>query len=339
MWPIKENSQQRQSYSISAFQPLPPSDISANSPSLATSKPMAPTRIARIQKLKTMVTKIKIVLLFLFVLGLMSTHASSRLTPISVSKYWDKGVLTDYVTEINTLLLPSSYSFAYIVTPSFRPEYSLAGVADTLIIRNAEQKIWSIDKPNTVSIKEYKLQLSPAIIDSIGELFESAVLSSSYLSESYGCDGTIYVFISNDFTARCWSPIKGSNCRKLVDLADSICKAVELHDSNLIVRNLNSISELHQTFKALYDEKPVGNLILLDNNDGEYTSFRGYHFVEFLCITFIVFIIIGIVGFIILLCSKKRRKYWWIPLLAAILLCVTMYAIAHFYMTLNSISW
>lgn len=71
-----------------------------------------------------------------------------------------------------------------------------------------------------------------------------------------GCDGTTFVFISWPYTAKCWSPTKDSNCKRLVALADSICKAVELNDSMLIKRNLNKISELHQTFKALYIEKP-----------------------------------------------------------------------------------
>lgn len=313
-----------------------------------------------IRQLTKTISKTAISLLLVFVWGLTGAHAQSRLTPISGAVYWGKGMLNNYDTEINRLLLPSSYRFAYIVEPSFSTEYCLVGDDNNLILKKAEQKVWSVintasikvidndsiveikpnDKPQKVSIKEYQLQISPTIVDSISNLIESAVLTSSYFSDALGCDGTTFVFISWPYTAKCWSPTKDSNCKRLVALADSICKAVELNDSMLIKRNLNKISELHQTFKALYIEKPSEEYpYLLDNPDGEYKHFRGNHFVAYLVITFLFFIIVGIVGSIIILCSKKRRKYWWMPLLAAILLCVVLYAIAYFYMTLNSISW
>lgn len=280
-------------------------------------------------------------LLFVFVWGLMGIHAQSRLTPISGAIYWGKGDLTDYETELNSVFLPYNYRFAYIVRPSFRQEYCLVGLRDSLILKKAETQIWPVLESKTVSVKEYKLHVSSSIFDSISDLFESATLSSSYLSHDQGCDGTTYVFISWFYTAECWSPRKGSNCRKLVDLTDTICKAVEQHDSMLIKKNLNKISELHHTFKTLYNQKPSdeNSLSPLNIPDGDNTHFRGYHFIAFLCITSIFFILIGIVGSIILLCIRKRRKYWWISLLAAILICVAIHAIAYFYMRLNSISW
>lgn len=292
------------------------------------------------RQLTKTISKTAISFLLVFAWGLTNAHAQSRLTPISGAIYWDKDIFNDYVTEINHVLLKSSYRFAYIAEPSFRPEYSLVGTKNTLILRKAEQKIWSIEKPRKVSIKEYQLQLSPAVMDSIDNLFKSAVVTSSYLCDIDGCDGTTYNFVSWPYTAECWSPDDNTNCGKLVALADSICKAVELQDSSLVKSYLKAISELHQTFKAMYHEKPMeDNPYLLDNAEGEYTHFQGDHFVAYLIITSLFFIVVGIIGLIILLCGKKRRKYWWIPLLTAILLCVTLFAIAYFYMTLNSISW
>lgn len=280
-----------------------------------------------------------LLLLFVFGWGLTDAHAQSRLTPISGAIYWGKGDLTDYETELNSVFLPYNYRFAYIVRPSFRQEYCLVGLRDSLILKKAETKIWPVLESKKVSVKEYKLHISSSIFDSISDLFESATLSSSYLSAEEGCDGTTYDFISWYYTAECWSPREGSNCRKLVDLTDTICKAVEQHDSMLIKRNLNKISELHHTFKNLYNQKPSdeNSLRPLNNPDGYNTHFRGYHFVTFLCITFIFFILVGIIGSIILLCSKKRRKNWWIPLLAAILICVVVWGIAYSFITINSI--
>lgn len=310
----------------------------------------------------------------LLVWGGMSAYAQSRLTPISAAFYWDKDELTDYYVEVKRLLLPFyKYNFAYIVTPSFRLEYSLVGIDDsTLVVRKAEQRIYltlnrsietihfdiengeiraiettpvkdTKDKPINVSVKEYQLHVSPTIMESIDKLFTSAVVSSSYLCGNQGCDGTDYIFIldGDQYTAKCWSPGEGSNCRKLVNLADSIVKAVELHDSMLIKNNLDNITKLHQTFEDLYKKKHsfIDYLFSSDNHNGTYTHFRGEHFVAFLCITIIIFILIGIVGLIILLCNQKTKKCWWIPLLAAILISTVIILIAYLYLKLNAISW
>ena len=308
----------------------------------------------------------------LLVWGGMSTYAQSRLTPISAVTYWDRDGLSDYPVELKRLLLPSSYRFAYIVAPSFRTEYSLVCKDDsTLILRKAEQRISlavnqntietisfdietgeiktkesssvkdTIETPINVPIKEFQLHVSPTILESIDKLFTSAVVTSSYLCMPDGCDGTTYIFISGRFTAKCWSPGEGSNCRKLVNLADSIVKAVELHDSMMINNNLNNIIELGQTFEDLYKKKHsfIDYLFSSDNHNGTYTHFRGEHFVAFLCITIIIFILIGIVGLIILLCNQKTKKCWWIPLLSAILISTVIILIAYLYLKLNAISW
>ena len=205
-----------------------------------------------------MATKNKTMLLFVFVWGIIIAHAQSRLTPSSLVTYGGNGILANYYTKLDSLLLPSSYyKFAYIVIPSFRPEYSLIGTKDnTLILRKTEEQIWSCSEPHAVSIKEYQLHVSPAMIDSISNLFKSAVVTPSYLSEIEGLDGTTYIFISGHYTAECWEPVKNTNCGMLVALSDAICKAVEQNDSTLIENNLNSIIELHHTFKNLYNEKP-----------------------------------------------------------------------------------
>lgn len=286
------------------------------------------------------VKRVIISLLLVFVLGLMNAHAQSRLTPISGAIYYGKGDLTDYEVEINSLLLPSYYRFAYIVKPSFHTEYSLVGTGDgdSLILRKAEIKIWPLDKPKKVSVKEYKLQVSPAISDSISNLFKSAVLSSSYLSHKDGVDGTTFVFISWPYTAECHSPFENSNCGKLVALADSICKAVELHNSRFILDCLKDINQLHFTFKTLYNEKPSEeNTYVWDNSENKSTHFQGNHFIIFLFFTFLFFIIIGILSSITLLFNKKRRMYWWIPLLVTIILCIVIGGIAYSLIAINSI--
>jgi hypothetical protein len=200
-----------------------------------------------------------VIVLFVLIFGFMSAHAQTRLTPISGAVFYGKGILTDYDTELNSLLLPSSFRFAYIVRPSFTPEYSLVGVNDsTLILRKAKQQIWrQMNKHEKVSIKEYQLQISPAIMDSISKLFKLAVLTSSYRDKFEGLDGTYYNFIVGSHTAECWSPTAGTNCGKLVALANSICEAVEQQDNMLIKRNMNLISELHHTFKTLYNREAL----------------------------------------------------------------------------------
>lgn len=284
----------------------------------------------------------KIVLLFVFVCSLMNAHAQTRLSPISGSIYYGQGELTDYELELNKLLLPSYYRFAFIVQPSFKAEYSLVGTDDgkSLILRKADKPIWPLDKPYKVTIKEYKLQIPKAVSDSISKLFESAVRSSSYLCEALGDDGTTFVFISWPNTAECWSPFAGSNCGKLVDLAYSICNAVELQDRKQIEGYMNQITELHHTFKAMYNEKPTDEIgYKIDYDEDDTTHFQDYHFIEIMFYSFLSIIIIGVICSIIFLCSKKRRKYWWVPLLIALLICVVFFGVAYFYITINSIDF
>lgn len=191
------------------------------------------------------IKRIALSFLFVFVGGLMRAQAQSRLTPGSLVEYGGKGVLANYYNKIDSLLLPSSYyKFAHIVLPSFSPEYSLFGTKDnTLILRKAEQNIWYNYLENkNVSIKEYQLQVSPEIFDTISNLIESAVLTSSYLYDELGNDGTTFVFISGRYSAKCWSPAPKSNCGKLVAITDTICKAVEQNDSTLIEDNLSNIT-------------------------------------------------------------------------------------------------
>lgn len=285
--------------------------------------------------------------LFVFILNLTYVHAQSRLTPIDGTIFYGEGVHTDYLERLKSLLLPRYYKFAYVVTPSFYPEYSLIGTdeGDSLILRKAENcSIWSDltantnnkKKANKVSIKEYKLHVSSAVLDSISVLFNSAVLSSSYISRTEGCDGTTYTFISWPHTAECWSPSDSSNCGKLVAIAETICKAVMQQDSKSIQNCLKDVSLLHNTFTTLYDKKPTLRYeqIIYQNDE---THFQGFHFIGFLIIACFFFIIIGIGICIYLLTNKKKRKYWWIPLVTTITISFVILTIAFLYITLLSI--
>jgi len=196
----------------------------------------------------------------MFIFSITDGNAQSRLTPISGAIYWGKNI-TEYEIELNRLLLPAYYTFAYVVKPSFSEEYCLAGTReDILILRKTKTQIYrsmNYDKSSKVSIDEYKLQIPHAVMDSIYKLIRSAVLSSSYLDARWGHDGTSFVFISSPYTAECWSPEKGSNCGKLVALADFICRAVEKNESELILSNTQVISELYHVFRSFYDEEPL----------------------------------------------------------------------------------
>ena len=272
--------------------------------------------------------------------GATNAYAQSRLTPIKGAIFYGNNMLNDYDLQINNLLLPHHYNFAYIVRPSFEAEYSLAGIdGGTLILRKAEIQIWPPAKSKKITIIEDSLQLSSIVVDSISQMMKFAVLSSSYLADDrMGFDGTTYDFISWPYTAECWTPEDNSNCGELVAFADSICKAVELHDSTLIYSCLNRLTELYHSFKTLYDNTPTEkDLQKLKNDKNKSVPFQGYHLKVILLISSLFFVFIGVVCSITLLCSK-RRKYWWIPLLLAFIACIVVGGVSYLYIIVNSLS-
>jgi hypothetical protein len=102
------------------------------------------------------------------------------------------------------------------------------------------------------SIEEYRLPITTEYADKLDSLFLSAVLSSSYLTDSWGHDGTVYDFRveGGRYSASCWSPENG-NCARLVSITEEICKGVKSNDSSILDKLTPEIAILTNAFLEL----------------------------------------------------------------------------------------
>lgn len=213
------------------------------------------------QKLYCMKTRIIIILLLI---NIIPSFSQNRLTPetrvVSMSSF-------EYYQRVDSLLFSKEngrYKFALQVLPSFAPEYGLvySSEAKQLILREANMNIW-YGKRQLPKIEEYRLSITTEYADKLDSLLLSAVLSSSYLSDSRGHDGTVYNFRVDRgcYSASCWSP-KNGNCARLVSITEEICKGVKFNDTSI----LDELSpEIDLLTNAFLDLLPEGGRLMDEN--------------------------------------------------------------------------
>lgn len=163
------------------------------------------------------------IIIILLLINIIPSFSQNRLTP-------ETRVVSmssfEYYQRVDSLLFSKEngrYKFALQVLPSFAPEYA----------------------------------------DKLDSLLLSAVLSSSYLSDSRGHDGTVYNFRVDRgrSSASCWSP-KNGNCARLVSITEEICKGVKFNDTNI----LDELSpEIDLLTNAFLDLLPEGGRLIDEN--------------------------------------------------------------------------
>lgn len=202
------------------------------------------------------------VIIILLLINIVPSFSQNRLTPekrvVSRSSF-------EYYQSVDSLLFSTEngwYMFALQVRPSFAPEYGLlySPEAKQLILREANTNIW-YGKRQRLKIEEYRLSIKTEYADKLDSLFLSAILSSSYLTDSPGHhDGTVYDFRVNRgrYSATCWSPQNG-NCALLVSITEEICKGVKSNDIRILDELTPEIATLTKAFLELLPEGATDN--------------------------------------------------------------------------------
>ena len=197
----------------------------------------------------------------------VDVRAQSRLYPKSNTNYNSSSM--KYHQRVDSLLLKGGdYSrFAFEIRPSFSGESGcwFDDKDSVLVLRTANQNIWYYVSSYTVdrrrkslkdlAVTEYRCPVSKEAVQALNKLFLSAILSSSYLASPFGFDGTSYqLFVRGGrFSAECWSPQdKDSNCGKLVDILQHLCKAIQSNDSQEIDGLIPAAEALTGQFEDLY---------------------------------------------------------------------------------------
>ena len=141
----------------------------------------------------------------------------------------------EYYSKIRTILfngLSDSPSARFLVRPSFSPENVLDVQFDEdnkkyfLIYRICDKMIWSNDKPEKITLKEFKKEIEKESAELIQSLFLKYIKQTRYPAEErLGDDGVTYVFSVNDFgmkAGKTWSPPKGTKMQQLVDISQEL---------------------------------------------------------------------------------------------------------------------
>ena len=157
--------------------------------------------------------------------------------------------------------------FAYLVVPSFTPEYCLTYdyKSKSLVLKKPTKSIyytqewynserWKTNRKINADI--YRLEISDSLADSLQALIVSAVITSSFMGDTvFGCDGETYNFIiqpSFAKIAQCWSPKASTNCGQAVAIMKKLCEAVEAGNNKDAESLITEIVRMTNIFRSFY---------------------------------------------------------------------------------------
>ncbi|MBR4135897.1 MAG: energy transducer TonB [Bacteroidales bacterium] len=226
----------------------------------------------------------KIILFIGFLAVALCAKAQDFLTPQSYGIYdfFENGNETLFRLLITGETFEGSatwegrYSTFYLCTPSFSPEYALVIGKDQLVLNKAKNSIWAyitacaymqdpnyclrakkqrkrirtvVNKMKLNPVNSYTMCINKEQSECIATLFRYATITASHLqSATIGVDGTEYYFNHRRKLASVWVP-QGGRTAQLVIMADSLCYAVEHHDTVVLNRQLEVCKNLIRSFK------------------------------------------------------------------------------------------
>lgn len=228
----------------------------------------------------------KIPLIVLLLTTVLCGRAQDFLTPESYGIYSSKvngsekifRLLITGVEYDGCATWKAQYKTYYLCAPSFSPEKALIIENDQLVLNQADKSIWNalydynnFHKPDPlkiVSVKTMTLPVPGETCKKLSALFKYATLTATHLeSKPQGLDGTRYYFNYGRTLASVWVPRDGRTTR-LVRMADSLCYAVQHHDTAVLNRQMKVCKTLTQEFKKEFPERyfKAGHWKVQENN-------------------------------------------------------------------------
>ena len=216
-------------------------------------------------------------------------NAQERIDILQTCKYFKRG----YMGLVERMLLPQATEeefdelvygriWGIISRPSFSAEESVYGVRTAsgykLVMRRAERNIWyaardivydRIENENSIrfernnvrwedvdlkmKVSEIELFITDNQASALKQLISLAVNTSSPMASDLGLDGETTVFFHNGYAAECWSP-DGGKLKRLVDITNTIKRAVQQNDSTMIQDVLPEVQSLSREFLKLVQD-------------------------------------------------------------------------------------
>ena len=198
--------------------------------------------------------------LFLLLLAcFLSFLAQAQVNRLEPIKKYDVSSTNMYENIVLDTLIPkkSPVTFAYIVRPSFDPEYVLvySRYEERFIyseVASSATNIWySLYNNENYTVNRWELKADSKVAEYIRFLLRTAIATATAPKDDsdlmFGEDGTTYQFFAGFYTAECWSPESGNNA-ELVRIMDAVCQAVKNQDSALLQPLLPDISRLTKEY-------------------------------------------------------------------------------------------
>lgn len=180
-----------------------------------------------------------------------STKAQKRLQPMSLltEQSWEKyykGWWREDATQ-QMLKFPS-----LMAAPSALYIYCNSENDTRLMVRQIvlNKEAGPNEKKTKADSTEIKTDRATAL--AFSDLIEHAVMTSMYIGERIGFDGTTYFFSSSYNIATTWSPV--GNSKKLTDILAKAMAAVLNHNEDELKDLLPEVESLTEEFKKLYPE-------------------------------------------------------------------------------------
>ncbi|MBO4489392.1 MAG: energy transducer TonB [Bacteroidales bacterium] len=226
----------------------------------------------------------KTTLILAFLVVVLCGRAQDFLTPESygIYNYFENGnetlfrLLITGETFEGSATWEGGHSTFYLCTPSFSPEYALVIGKDQLVLNKAKENIGyyitaeaysqapdfntrnkkqrkqilnMINRMQSTPVDRFTLSISKEQSGCIATLFRYATLTATHLqSATPGIDGTEFYFNYREKLASVWEP-QGGRIAQLVTMADSLCYAVEHHDTVVLNRQMEVCKNLIRSFK------------------------------------------------------------------------------------------
>ena len=151
------------------------------------------------------------------------------------------------------------YETFFLCAPSFSAEYALEIGNGELVLTRANQNIYMAlsrhlqerqpDPLKVVSVDVKKMSVPEETCERLSTLFKFATMTATHIKDTrLGFDGTSYYFNHRRKLASVWQP-EGGRTARLVQMADSLCYAVEHKDTTVLNQQMKKCSNLIQEFK------------------------------------------------------------------------------------------
>ncbi len=159
----------------------------------------------------------------------------------------------------NNAVWEMEYKTFFLCAPSFSAEYALEIGDGELTFTKADQNIYMAlsrhlkerqpDPLKVISVDVKKMSVSEETCERLSTLFKLATETATHIEYTrHGFDGTSYYFNHKRKLASVWVPENGRTAR-LVQMADSLCYAVEHKDTTVLNQQMKKCSNLIQEFK------------------------------------------------------------------------------------------